>query len=79
MRTRFLVAGLSLTFLCWLTGALLAIGQMAGDCFPDLGHACPSDFQRAMGVLKVVLVVAFVNIIGLMAIGYREMGSRNDR
>ena len=30
-----------------------------------------------MGVLKAVLVVAFVNIAGLMALAYREMGGRD--
>jgi hypothetical protein len=79
MRGRFLAMGISLTFLCWIIGALFAFGQLAGDCFPDLNHVCPSDFQRERGVLEVALVVACINIVGLLVIGYREIGRRDDR
>ena len=71
MRKRFAQFGCLLTLGCWLLAIPLAIGTMMGDCFPTKGQACPTDHQRDMDLLGIVLTAAFVNIVGLFALGIR--------
>jgi hypothetical protein len=66
--------GCSLTLVCWLSAVLLSIGWMMGDCFPREGHACPTDHQRDLSVLKIVLGAAAFNVGGLLLLGYRHTG-----
>ena len=74
MRSRFLGQGLSLTFLCWTAGALLSLGPILGDCSPDGGRTCPTDRQRDMALVKIILGAAAVNVSGLLVLGYRYGG-----
>ncbi len=74
MRAKFLGAGCTLTVLCWVTAALLALGPIMGDCMGVPGQDCPTDRQRDMAVFKIVLIAAFVNIAGLLVMGYRYAG-----
>lgn len=78
MRRRFLEQGCALTFLCWIAAALLSLGAMMGDCFPDANHQCPTDHQRDLTLLKIVIGAAAVNIGGLLVMGYRSARTRKD-
>ena len=78
MRRRFIEQGLSLTFLCWMVAGLLSLGAVIGDCLPDAGRPCPTDHQRDMHLLKIVLGAAALNIGGLLLLGYRQTGTRQD-
>ena len=70
MRGIFAGAGCTLTFLCWITAALLSLGWMMGDCMGGSEQGCPTDHQRNMAVLKIVLGAALLNIAGLLVMGY---------
>jgi hypothetical protein len=74
MRGRFVGSGFTLTILCWVIAALLSLGPVMGDCIGAPGQECPTDHQRDLDVLKIVLGAAFVNITGLFVIGYRYVG-----
>jgi hypothetical protein len=76
MRGNFIAAGCTLTFLCWVAAALFALGPIMGDCMAVPGRECPTDHQRDMELLKIVLSAAFVNIFGLFVIGYRHLGRK---
>ena len=78
MRRRFVEAGCSLTLVCWLGAFLLALGASMGDCIPREGHACPTDHQRDMRLLTVVLGAAALNVGGLLLLGYRHARGRED-
>ncbi len=77
MRRRFVEQGCSLTFICWVAAALLSLGPMMGDCIPGQGSPCPTDHQRDMQLLKIVLGAAALNVGGLLVLGYRHAGSRS--
>lgn len=34
--------------------ALFMLGTMMGDCFPGMGHACPTDHERNIYVLVIL-------------------------
>ena len=64
------LSGCALTFVVWLFAALLMLGTFGGDCLPELGHQCPSDYER---VIRLILVghgaVAF-NAVGLLLLAW---------
>ena len=74
MRGKFIGTALTLTFLCWVTAALLSLGPIMGDCLEAPGIECPTDHQRDMAILKIVLGAAFLNVTGLFILGYRLAG-----
>jgi hypothetical protein len=78
MRRRFAAQGCTFTFLCWLVAAFLSLGYMMGDCFPDATHECPTDHQRDLAILKIVLGATAVNIGGLFLMGYKAANDRKD-
>lgn len=78
MHRRFVGQGCVFTFLCWTVAALLSLGSMMGDCFPDGTHACPTDHQRDLRVLEIAVVTAAVNIGGLLLMGYKSAKGGED-
>jgi hypothetical protein len=74
MRGRFVELGCALTVICWLAAAMLSLGPIMGDCSPVRGAECPTDHQRDMKVLEIVLGAAAANIGGLFVLGYRTSG-----
>jgi hypothetical protein len=78
MRRRFTEQGFALTLLCWITAVLFSPGMMMGDCIPDNGRRCPTDHQRDMSLVKVILGAAAVNVGGLFLLGYRYTREHRD-
>lgn len=56
--------------MCWVVAGLLSLGWMMGDCMGGPSQGCPTDYERNMAVLKIVLIAAIVNIAGMLLIGY---------
>lgn len=44
-------SGCLLTLLIWFVALSVIFGELAGDCFPELGSQCPSDHERNVGAL----------------------------
>jgi hypothetical protein len=78
MRKGFIEQGCSFTLVCWVGAILLSLGSVMGDCIGEPGRDCPTDHQRDMGVLKVVLGAAALNIGALLLLGYRHTSSHKD-
>ena len=57
------VNGCLFTLLTWLLAAFVMLG-FAGDCLPELGHSCPTDHERTIGLLRVGLSAVVVNALG---------------
>ena len=50
---------------------LLVLGNMLGDCFPGMGHSCPTDHERNVRILTILIggvALYFVAFFGIDAI-----------
>ena len=46
---------------------MFVVGAMMGDCFEELGHHCPTDHERNMRILAILVVgFAVYGIIGFL-------------
>lgn len=63
-------AGCLFTFLCWITAAALSLGPLMGDCIDGPGVNCPTDHQRNIDLIKILVGAVVVNLAGLLTIGY---------
>jgi hypothetical protein len=57
-------------FLCWITAAALSLGPLMGDCIDGPGINCPTDHQRNIDLIKILVGAVVVNLAGLLTIGY---------
>lgn len=61
----FAVSGCLFSALIWSLGAFLVLGIFGGDCLPRPGHLCPSDHERNLRALRVIIAVVGINVLGL--------------
>ena len=61
------------TALYFVLVGCIAIGSTLGDCFPDLGHVCPTDADRT----HRMLVICVVGLIAYFPLGWLAL--RADR
>ena len=52
--------------------ALLMFGTMMGDCFPDMGHTCPTDHERNVRLLVIFLGGIAIYLLAGLLIGRRR-------
>ena len=72
------VVGCGLSAIYFLFLGLLVLGNMLGDCFPELGHYCPTDHERNDRiVVTMVIGVAIYAIVGMFI--ERYFRSRSDK
>jgi hypothetical protein len=62
-RLALVVAGIVAIPLYGMATLFFLYASVAGDCFPELGGPCPSDQDRKMAALRVLIIAA----IGFMA------------
>ena len=63
-RSAILGCGLSAVYFLFL--GVLIIGNMLGDCFPELGHHCPTNHERNVRILVIIIIgVAFYGTVGM--------------
>lgn len=72
-------AGCLFTLFCWICAAALSLGPLMGDCIDSPGLHCPTQHQRNLDLLKILLGTVVVNVAGLLAIGYATSRSGSDR
>lgn len=53
---------------------LLMLGNMLGDCFPDMGHSCPTDHERNVTIVSIFL--SGLALYALIAFGLIWLGRR---
>ena len=56
--------------------ALSMFGTMMGDCFPEMGHQCPTDHERNVTLLEILF--GGTGIYLLVALAITRFGSRRD-
>lgn len=61
-RAPLILPGCLLSFLVWLFGAYVAVSMSFGDCFPAQNHSCPTDHERRLQLLWIVLATAALNM-----------------
>ena len=72
------VNGCLFTLLTWLFAGLVMLGRFAGDCAEELGHRCPSDHERFIGLVWVCLGALVINALGLFLLAWLN-ARRNSR
>ena len=65
------VNGCLLTIGVWMLAGLIMLGPVLGTCVPDTNHACPTDHDRNMQIVRTALVAVLVNT-GLIYLLYRR-------
>ena len=51
--------------------ALFMLGTIMGDCFPGMGHTCPTDHERNVRLLTILLGgIALYLLVGLAAVRF---------
>jgi len=53
---------------------LLMLGNMLGDCFPEMGHTCPTDHERNVAIVTIFL--GGLVFYGLIAFCLTWLGKR---
>ena len=61
--------------------ALFMFGTMMGECFPGMGHTCPTDHERNVRLLVILLGgIAIYVLVGLTAVHFaRRKDVEGDR
>lgn len=64
-RLFLLICGVILTPLYGMLTLLFLFGAVAGDCFPEVGHPCPTDHDRNMAALRVLIAagIGFATLV----------------
>lgn len=78
MKVSKIAGGCILTLLCWVIAGWSLLATLMGDCFPNAHHACPSDHDRHVAVLVILLVAIGVNACLLLLVS-REKAARDDQ
>ena len=72
MRKRsYMGSAIVLTGAIWLFAAMAMLGPMMGDCLPEMGHSCPTDGERRLGLLWIALIAAAVNLAAVWLLARR--------
>ena len=58
-------AAVVITVCTWLFAAMVMLGPTMGDCFPEVGHSCPTDAERRLSLLWIALIAAGINLAAL--------------
>ena len=69
-RVALAVVGIVAVPLYGMATLFLLYASVAGDCFPELGGQCPSDHDRKMAALRVIIVAASL-FVALVAGGWK--------
>jgi hypothetical protein len=71
-------AGGCLASLAWFgLIALFMLGTMMGDCFPGMGHTCPTDHERNISILVILfggVVIYLLIILVIVRLSRRASG-----
>jgi hypothetical protein len=76
-RGPLVLPGRLISLLVWLLGAYVAVGVSIGDCFPTENHVCPTDHERRLQLLWIVLATAALNLV-LLAVLIVGRAKRRD-
>lgn len=71
-------SGCLLTFLIWFVALSVIFGELAGDCFPELGSQCPLDNERNVGALLIALAAMGINVLVLFFVVRVLLGRKSD-
>lgn len=63
-RLALIVGGAAMVPVYGLATLFFIYASVAGDCFPELGGPCPTDHDRNMAALRVLMIAA----LGFMAL-----------
>ncbi|HXH14817.1 MAG TPA: hypothetical protein VNJ10_01655 [Sphingomonas sp.] len=48
--------------------ALFMLGTMMGDCFPGMGHTCPTDYERNISLLVILFGGVVIYLLVMLVI-----------
>jgi hypothetical protein len=67
----FGLQGCLASFLVWLLAGMVFVGVTMGDCFDD----CPSEHQRAITDLSILVAAIVLNVVLILLIARVRAGS----
>ncbi len=65
------------SLLCWLVAGWFMLAVMMGDCFPGEGRSCPTDSERNMTVLGILIGAFALNAFVIFLI-QRERSAKDE-
>lgn len=57
----YLGSGVVLTVTIWLLAGMIMLDPLMGDCLPEMGHSCSTDYERHLSLLWIALAAAVIN------------------
>jgi hypothetical protein len=64
--------------LYWGVVGVLMLGAIMGDCFPSVGHSCPTDGERNLQAAKTFLVGLALYVVPVAFLWFAFAGTNED-